>query len=484
MPVASQNKEIDTVETSTANSCYHCGEDCIDYKIEHDDKLFCCEGCKTVYDILNTNGLCQYYEIDENAGISLKGKRQAGFAYLDDPEVVEQLAAYRDDKQTKISFHLPQIHCASCIWLLENLYKLNDGVLASNVNFLKKEIHITFSNETTSLRQVVELLASIGYEPAINLSSLDGDERPIINRSFFYKLGVAGFAFGNIMLLSFPEYLGLDQLANPFFFRLFGYLNIILAIPLVFYAGSDYLRSAWQGLRQKMLNIDVPISLGILSLFGRSLYEILTHTGAGYLDSLAGLVFFLLIGRWFQQRTYHNISFERDYKSYFPIAARLKTPEGEQSVSLNKLQPGDQIVIKHQELIPTDSLLVKGEAKIDYSFVTGESEPVEKVPGDKIYAGGRQMGESIELTVSRKVSQSYLTQLWNDEAFTKKVESRTSQLADRVGKAFTIVILLIAFTTLAYWIPARLFHCHQCLYCRIDHCLSMCCCFGYSFHLW
>lgn len=437
-------------------SCYHCGEQCLDVQIDYDDRAFCCEGCKTVYEILNSNGLCQYYEIDENAGISLKGKREAGFAYLDDPEVVEQLVDYTDAKQTKVTFHLPQIHCASCIWLLENLYKLNDGVQASSVNFLKKEIHINFDNELTNLRSVVELLASIGYEPAINLSSLDGENRPVINRSFFYKLGVAGFAFGNIMLLSFPEYLGLDHLTNPFFFQLFGYLNILLALPVVFYSGQDYLRSAWQGLRQRMLNIDVPISLGILSLFGRSLFEILTQTGAGYLDSLAGLVFFLLIGRWFQQRTYHNLSFERDYKSYFPIAARLKTPDGEQSVSLNKLNPGDNIIIKHQELIPADSILLKGTAQIDYSFVTGESEPVEKKVGDKIYAGGRQMGAPVELTVSRKVSQSYLTQLWNDEAFTKKVESKTSQLADQVGKVFTVIILIIAFSTLAYWIPRDL----------------------------
>lgn len=453
MPVASQR--IDNINQSEEQlgSCYHCGEQCNDTTILLDEKPFCCEGCKTVYEILNHNDLCQYYQIDQNPGISLKGKTQAAFAYLDDPEVIEQLADYQDGNQIKITFYLPQIHCASCIWLLENLYRLNDGIRTSQVNFLKKEIYLSFSTATTSLRSVVELLARIGYEPAINLNSLEDKDHPVINRSFFYKLGVAGFGFGNIMLLSFPEYLGLDHLSQPFFFQLFGYLNILLAIPLVFYSGNDYLRSAWQGIRQGMLNIDVPISLGILSLFSRSLFEILSHTGAGYLDSLAGLIFFLLIGRWFQQKTYHNISFERDYKSYFPIAARLKSQGTEQSLPLNKLKPGDQIIIKYQELIPADSILLKGEAKIDYSFVTGESEPIIKQTGEKIYAGGRQMGQSIELSVSKKVSQSYLTQLWNEEAFTKKVESKTSLLADRVGKVFTYIILIIAFSTLAYWLP-------------------------------
>lgn len=434
-------------------ACYHCGEACEADSVLLDDKSFCCEGCKTVFEILNNNDLCQYYDLDENAGISLKGRTTLEYAFLDDPSVKERLLDFTNGRISKVSFYLPQIHCASCIWLLENLYKLNDGITQSRVNFLKKEVFITYMEDSSSLRKIVELLASIGYAPNINLGDLDQEQKPVIERKFYYKMGVAGFAFGNIMLLSFPEYLGLNKSIDGMFFQVFGYLNIILALPLVFYSGSDYLQSAWRGLKQKTLNIDVPISLGILTLFGRSVFEILTHSGAGYLDSLAGLIFFLLIGKWFQQRTYHHISFERDYKSYFPIAALLKTEKGTQSVSLDRLNPGDSIIVKHQELIPADAVLLKGEAEIDYSFVTGESVPVSCQTGDKVFAGGRQLGSSpIELSLTKKVSQSYLTELWNDEAFTKKADSNTIKLADKVGKAFTFVILLIAFSTLFYWL--------------------------------
>lgn len=455
MTVASQTykQTKNDVQPETA-TCYHCGEDCEEVIVQLEDKVFCCEGCKTVYEILNSNGLCQYYEIDEDAGISLKGKAQAAYAYLDDPEVQARLIDFTDGNRTKITFYLPQIHCASCIWLLENLYKLSDGVLDSKVNFIKKEIYITYAESATTLRKVVELLASIGYAPAISLSDLDEDKKPAIDRSFYYKLGVAGFAFGNIMLLSFPEYLGLDKASDAFFFQVFGYLNILLAIPVVVYSGRDYLQSAWLGLKQRTLNIDVPISLGIIALFGRSVFEIVTHTGAGFLDSLAGLVFFLLIGKWFQQKTYHNISFERDYKSYFPIAANRKTESGEATVSLDKLEAGDVILIKNQELIPADSVLLKGGAEIDYSFVTGESEPVKVQSGEKIFAGGRQMGGTIEVSLTRKVSQSYLTQLWNNEAFSKKKhETGASRVANQIGKYFTGVILLISIAALIYWLP-------------------------------
>lgn len=451
--IIAERPYADTFTTEVAPNCYHCGEDCPDAHIHIDEKLFCCEGCKMVFEILNDNGMCRYYELDENAGISLRGKTRAQYAFLDEPQVKERLIDYSDGAFTRVTFYLPQIHCASCIWLLENLHRLLEGVRRATVNFTKKEVFISYDESKTSLRRIVELLADIGYEPAITLSDLDEDTKPVVNRSFYYKLGVAGFAFGNIMLLSFPEYLGLEKADDGFFFKVFGYLNILLSIPVVLYSGRDYFHSAWTGLRQRQLTIDVPLALGIAVLFLRSVFEIVTHTGAGYMDSLAGLVFFLLIGRWFQQKTYHNISFERDYKSYFPIAAAKKVNGEEVAVSLDQLEAGDTIVIRHKELIPADAVLLHGEARIDYSFVTGESEPMERRSGEKIYAGGRQMGGAIDISLTRKVSQSYLTQLWNDDAFTKKTTSNTSRIANRIGKYFTIIILLIGLVTLLYWLP-------------------------------
>ncbi len=452
--MAINNSTILLESKAIETKCYHCGESLQEMSLCFDDKFFCCEGCKTVYDILNSNGLCQYYAIDEKAGVSLRGKTKAEYAYLDAPDVTARLINFSDGEQTKVSFYLPQIHCSSCIWLLENLYKLNPGIRNAQVNFLKKEIHLTYFEKEISLRKVVELLASIGYAPEINSSDLDEDRKPVADRRFYYKLGVAGFAFGNIMLLSFPEYLGLDKSSDAFFFEVFGYLNILLSIPVVFYSGWDYLRQAGLALRQGTLDINVPLALGIVVFFVRSVYEIVTHTGAGFLDSMAGLVFFLLIGKWFQQKTYHHISFERDYKSYFPISATKKTGDTTTTISIDKLTPGDVIVIKHQELVPADSVLLRGEAAIDYSFVTGESEPVDVKSGDKIYAGGRQAAGAIEVSLTRKVSQSYLTQLWNNEAFAKpKHFNGASRVANRIGKYFTAVILLIAFSTLLYWYP-------------------------------
>jgi len=142
-----------------------------------------------------------------------------------------------------------------------------------------------------SLKELVQLLAFVGYEPMIHLGGNDLISRKKVNRKQLFKIGIAGFCFSNIMMLSFPEYLSVGAselgLLRPFFI----YLNLFLSLPVLFYSASGFFVSAYTGLRQKWLNIDAPIALAIIVTFSRSVYEIITQTGAGYLDSMSGIVF-------------------------------------------------------------------------------------------------------------------------------------------------------------------------------------------------
>ncbi len=439
---------VSNLDTKT-KKCSHCGETCSDNSYMIGSNVFCCAGCKTVYELLNEKNLSSYYTIMDTPGISFNEVRSKRFDFLDDEEVIKNLTDFRNDELSVVSFFIPQMHCSSCIWLLENLYKLNTGISTSKVNFLKKEIEIKFLHNKITLRELVETLASIGYEPVIQLDSIE-KEKTKLNKKLYYKIGIAAFCFGNIMLLSFPEYLSID-IHETFYRNLFGYLNLILALPVFFYSASDYFISAYKGLKSKIINIDFPLALGITILFGRSAFEILTYSGAGYFDSMTGLVFFLLIGKVFQEKTYSYLNFERSYKSYFPLAVLVKKDEQEISVPVSKLKIGDRIIIRKNEIIPADSILFNGNGSIDYSFVTGESKPVQKVLGELIYAGGRQLTGVIELEVVKEVSQSYLTQLWNNDTFTKKPESSFENFTNKVGKYFTFVVLLIASISTAYW---------------------------------
>ncbi len=179
----------------------------------------------------------------------------------------------------------------------------------------------------------------------------------------------------------------------------------------------------------------------------------LFQVGPGYFDSLAGLVFFLLTGKILQEKTYAALNFERDYKSYFPLSVTIKQNELEKTIPVSKLKIGNRIIIRKNEIIPADSILINGEGIIDYSFVTGESHPTPKVSGELIYAGGRQLGGAIELEVVKELSQSYLTRLWNNDTFNKIGDSFFTRFSNTISKYFTIVVLLIALTSFIYWLP-------------------------------
>jgi len=430
--------------------CYHCGERC-DTSVSADQKYFCCEGCKFVYQLLQEKGLCNYYQLSEKPGIKVKGKFTAQrFAYLDSEEIKKKLIRYEDSGQCHVTFYLPQMHCASCIWLLENLHTIEPGILFSKTNFQRKDIFVAFNPSKISLRKVVELLAFTGYEPYISLSEGEVKKEKKITRKKIFKIGVAGFCFGNIMMLSFPEYFSSGPIEEHMLRKVFSYLNLALSLPVFFFSASEFFISAWKGLRQKWLNIDAPIALAVLVAFARSVYEIASGTGPGYLDSMSGIVFFMLVGRWFQDKTYDSFSFDRDYKSYFPLGVTLLKNGKEETATISRLKKGDQILVRQNELIPADAFITAGEGTIDYSFVSGENTPVLKRKGELVYAGGRQLGGSIEMEVAKPVDQSYITQLWNNNEFAWQ-KNKDKSFIHPWSRYFTLVLFVIAGTAAVYW---------------------------------
>jgi Cu+-exporting ATPase len=444
--------------------CFHCGDACVEEHIEHHEKSFCCQGCKTVFDILNENDLGYYYDLEKTPGITpaeVAGK----FDFLDNEAIAEKLLEFTDGTTQIVSFLIPTIHCSSCIWVLENLNKLSAGITTSQVNFPEKTVRITYQSNTIQLKELVVLLSRIGYEPYISLENSEKREK-VVNRELLYKLGVAGFAFGNVMLLSFPEYFEIEEFWLERFKHVFRALMFVFSLPVVLYSGRGYFVSAWKGLRSGFLNIDVPIAIGIAVLFLRSTIDVAFDWGSGFYDSLTGLVFFLLLGKFFQHKTYSFLSFERDYKSYFPIAVTrlVKSNEGvqyEEQAEVYDVKKGDRLLIRNNELLPVDAILLKGTALIDYSFVTGEAVPVSKESGDKLYAGGRQQAGVLEVEVLKPVAQSYLTQLWSNEVFSKGKEGLFHSLTDRISKRFTLTLLVIAFVSTIFWLvvdPTKAFN--------------------------
>ncbi|MCV9926852.1 heavy metal translocating P-type ATPase metal-binding domain-containing protein [Flavobacterium sp. LS1R49] len=436
---------------STQN-CFHCG--LIIPKNEvivFDEKQFCCSGCKTVYEIFSLNDLTCYYDFEKSPGATpqdIQGK----YDFLDNENIQLKLLEFQEDTTAIVSLNIPHIHCSSCIWILENLNRLKSGISASQVNFPEKKVRITYNPEKITLKDIAYTLSSIGYEPYISLENYEAGKYDV-DRSLTYKLGVAFFCFGNIMLLSFPEYFEVKEFWLDNYKPFFRWLIFILAMPSFLYSASGYYVSAYKSIKSKMLNIDIPIALGIIVMFIRSTFDIVMDYGSGFFDSLTGLIFFMLLGKMFQIKTYSFLSFERDFKSYFPIAVtRINPNTREESIPIYDIDKGDRLLIRNQELIPVDGILISDKAEIDYSFVTGEAVPITKKSGDKVFAGGKQIGKVIEMEVLHTVSQSYLTQLWGNDIFQKDVQQKHKTITDTISRYFTPILLLIAFAGFGYWV--------------------------------
>ncbi len=437
----------------TKRNCYHCGDICTE-SISSEEKFFCCNGCKQVFLLLSENNLCNYYQLDTTPSIKARGKFVGErFAYLDDESVIAKLSLFNSDKLINIRFSLPQIHCSSCIFLLEKLHQIEPGIIQSRVNFQQKDVFISFNPAEISLRKVVELLTFIGYEPSIMLQDTIRNKSKKVNRKQVIQIGVAGFCFSNIMMLSFPEYFSGGNLDQAALQKTFSWMILTLSLPVLFYSASTIFSSAFKGLRQKDLNIDVPIALAILITFLRSYYEIIIGAGPGYLDSGTGIIFFILIGRWFQNKTFDALSFDRQYQSYFPLGVTVQKNGIEKSIPITKLLINDLIVIRDNDMIPADAILISGNANIDYSFVNGENSTQSKLPGDLIYAGGKQRGALLTLRTLKSSSQSYITELWNNAIFDKNKVTADSFIHPW-SRYFTATLLTIATLASFYWLWA------------------------------
>jgi Cu+-exporting ATPase len=439
--------------STTKTTCYHCGEACSAAIIQFDSKEFCCAGCKSVYEILSENNMCNYYSITQNPGITQQRTHlNTYFDFLDEPHVIDQLSHFKEGSQVHVKFTIPNMHCSSCIWLLENLYKLNPGVISSRVVFLDKEITIVYDSEKTSLKEVVILLKKIGYEPSLSFEDLNERNARKVNRTQIYKIGIAGFCFGNIMMLSFPDYFADGNfLNNQLLNKVFNYTSLALSLPVFFYCAQEFWVSSWQQLKLRKLNIDIPIAFAILVTFLVSVYQIVIKGQLGFLDSMSGIVFFMLLGRFFQNRSYHYLTFQRNFSSYLPIAVNKLSGGREKNVPISDIAVGDEIVMRQQEIVPTDGILMSDDAWFDYSFVTGESNWIQKHKNEVIYAGAIQQSPISNLKVSKSPSTSYITQLWNSKKNPKFV-SNTLLTTERINVYFSAIVLLLGTLASVYWI--------------------------------
>lgn len=420
-------------ETTTQLICTYCGDHCLDDKIEVKGNVYCCYGCATLDDVV-----AKIHMSEQDVRLEYK--------QFDLEENFNQLVEFQNDKVYKVQIILPSIHCSSCIELLEDLPSFNENVMSSQVNFEQKRASIV-AKKDLKLSMLAQLLDEIGYPPQLSVSGKIKEQAKRQEKVALFKMAVAGFCFGNIMLYSMPHYFGLDLANDIFFSKLFSALSIVLSIPVVLYSGMEYLRSAYKALTAARTHINIPIAIGMISLWAWSIYEIASGQGSGYLDSLAGLVFFLLVGKWFQSKIYDQVSFQRELSEFIPMVVRRKTTDGFTWDKVGELNKGDEIILKNAEIIPVQSKLSSANALIDYSFITGEQQPEEVLQGSVVFTGGRILGGEVELEIENKPNVNEVWANWQVGSQREQAQNWTN----KISKYFTLAVIGIAITTAVVW---------------------------------
>lgn len=443
------------VTTTPRPKCEHCALELTAAQAASGER-FCCNGCATVFELLNSRGFGEYYDLREisNRGAIPAQTTARRFCEFDTAEFAEEHLVTTLRGNSQLELYVEGIHCAGCVWLLEQLPRITDGVVATRVNFQRGLATVEFAPAEIAPSAVAKSIAELGYTPHPHRhSELDAHRRREERRALA-RIAVAGAMTGNIMFLAFAQYSGDFNGIAPEFRRLFGWVSLLFAIPVVFYSGWPFLRSAVRALRTGILHIDLPIAIGILVGFVAGAAATVAGRHEVYFDSLSALIFFLSIGRFLQRRQQTRaIEATELHRAVLPSIATLLTDRGPEEVPTSALRSGDIVRINPGDLIPVDGIIVRGSSSVDAALLTGESVPRTAAAGDAVSAGCTNLSRVLEVEVRAISTHTRIGKLLDriEREGSKKAPLLSS--ADRLAGRFVAATLALA--VLAYVLGSR-----------------------------
>lgn len=440
--------------------CVHCDE----YSVvpiylsqDRERKLpFCCNGCLTVYEILEEKSLSSYYEIKSNAGV-LKRRSpvevsKSNYSYLNDERFEKEHCYLSSDEKRVMDFYLEGIHCLACLWLIEKLPDFTPGVLSSKLDLEKSIVSILLSNDG-KFSDVARELDRLGYRPhALSRNENSNVFRKKEERSYLMRLGVAGAAAGNIMIYSFSLYSGASENTA----KIFNILTVILAIPVFTYSAYPFYQSAWTALKNKTLSIDIPIAMSLMMGFIMGLWGLFNNFEENYFDSLTALVFLLLLSRYFLKKIQDKGLSATDLHYFYQNETVLrKTDNGFEEIHTEFVLEGDLVKVGREEFIPADGIVVEGESYLNNSLLTGESMPDKVKAGHPVYSGTQNMGADLLIRIEKINKDSRLGKILRNVEQGWALRSRTVDLTSFVAKYFTFAVIVLAVSLFCLLLPNK-----------------------------
>ena len=451
--MASSALLFESVPERAGVDCAHCGLPVPSERVAADASAsFCCTGCASVHAILAAAGLSE--------GFRQQGQRRAPaqpgrshFQEFDDPAFDALHCKPQADGSTRVELVLSGVHCSACVWLVERLARLEPAVQSSRLDLSRGTLELCWFKRQAPLSQVARSLDSLGYRPHALGSSGATGARLASDRSLLLRLGVAGAAAGNVMLMAFALYSGEFADMTADYAALFRWGSLLIATPTVFWTGSVFFRGAWAALRTRTPHMDLPVSIGILVGYLGGALNTLRGSGEVYFDTLCTLIFLLLIGRYLQSTHQRRSARASELiQALAPTSALLVEGATRRSVLAQGLAAGAHIEILPEERVPADGVVVSGSSSLDTALLTGEALPVQVTVGDRVHAGCINQAASLVVRVEAAGAASRLGRLMQSVEATQRDRAPIVRLADRVAGHFVFAILLIAAFTLLLWL--------------------------------
>jgi Cu2+-exporting ATPase len=426
-------------------NCRHCGS----RLAAGQEDAFCCPGCKAAYALIEDSGLGAFYE---------RMQYQAGGR----PLKPESLAPRRDlafnvarGEGDECSLHLmvDGLHCAACVWLIETLLSRQPDMLAARVNYGTRRLRLAWRGAPERAEPLVALIESLGFrlvpfDPAKLQEGADAAGKELLR-----CLAVAGFAAGNVMLLSVSVWAGHASGMGAHTRDLLHWLSALIAMPAILYAGRPFFRSGWRALSHGRTNMDVPISIGVLLAGAMSLSETVRHGPYAYFDSAITLLFFLLIGRLLDHRARGKTREAAAHLLSLSATGvtRLLSDGQAELVPPSALAAGDLLLVAAGEKIAADGAVTQGHSDVDTSLVTGESLPQAARPGSQLFAGMVNLSAPLTLRVEAVGERTLLAEIVRLMEAAESGRARYRRLADRLSRLYAPVVHGAALLTFLYW---------------------------------
>lgn len=437
-------------------ACSHCME-LTRTPLFHNDEVFCCHGCQNVFEILKTSGLQDYYSIREPYQREVKlidekirQEKSQEFTYLRDPDFVFDYS-FEEKDLLVMDFFLENIQCPACLWLIENLPFMNPQIKACKLNFSRSIVTIKVPKEKPeSFFEAALLLDQLGYKPHPLGKGQDSSQlRKNEDRSMLIKIGVAASCSMNIMLYAVSIYSG----ATDSWKESFSLISFVLSLPVIFYSALPFYQSSLQGIRNKQINIDLPISVAIILGFVGSCFLMLTGSHDLYFDTITTLVFLLLLSRYALAKAQKKALDSSQLESFF-YQNQAHIYDHQEKVFQDKhakyIKPEDLLLIRPGETILADGEVIEGSSYINLATFNGEPEPRKVSLGEEVFAGTKNISESIQVKVKAVNEHTKLGKILQDvqEGLSKK--SYLSELSKKFSTFFLFSVFLIAAVGFTY----------------------------------